>query len=71
MYVRRCPDVACPHCGSDLRYGVKEEPARWKVFVACTDDRCGREYRGGSIPRDDVSDIDDVYEIAERRCGTV
>lgn len=60
MFMRRCRGGRCPRCGAPPRYGVTEEGTRWKVFVECGDERCGRKYRGGSIPRGDVTALDEV-----------
>lgn len=65
MIMHRTDEGSCPYCGSDLRYGVKEESASWKVYFECADHHCGREFQVGRIFRSNVDHLDEVYERAE------
>jgi hypothetical protein len=60
-------DVAvCGDCGSNVWYGVQEEPTGWKVVYVCTPQTgCGSEWNAGWVSRGEVESIDEVYERAE------
>lgn len=65
MIMRRTDSGYCPRCGSDLRYGVKEETSSWKVYFDCTAADCSWEFFAGRIRRSEVEHVDEVYERAE------
>lgn len=70
MRVTELPDQECPYCGGSLGVGAKEEPTQWKVYAVCLERRHGRfEERVGTIPREPIGHIDEVWETAERLVG--
>lgn len=66
MLMRRTENGHCPYCGSSLRYGVKEEPASWKIYFECVNPDCAREFSVGYISRSEIDHLDEVYERAEK-----
>jgi DNA-directed RNA polymerase subunit RPC12/RpoP len=65
VILRNHDEARCPYCGSELLYGVAEEPNAWMVHYECASDRCGREFTPGRIRRSEVDHVDEVYERAE------
>lgn len=65
FYRKHCN--SCRRCGETLWYGVKEEPAGWKVFYECHNyEDCGRERYVGRIPREHTEHLDDVFAQAQQ-----
>ena len=66
MLMRRIENTRCDCCGTDIRYGIKEESTAWKVYADCVNARCSCEFSVGRILRTEVDTIDAVYERAEQ-----
>lgn len=58
-------EATCPRCHQSLYYGVKREPASWKVTYRC--EECGWDARAGRVPKRDVDHEDDLWEQANER----
>lgn len=63
MQMERHDTASCPHCGSVLWFGVKEEGSGWSVYYEC--DECWFEEMVGYVSRSELGDSDDVREHAK------
>jgi len=67
MFFQPHESAVCNWCRNQLWYGVKEEPSGWTVVYSChDDDGCGREWTTGTINREDIKHIDEVYEKSRK-----